>query len=415
MANPRVEVLPIEQAATTDLNNINAHTQRGRGLHENSLRKRGINRPIAAAGKGVKMPVISAGNQTFEIAAGIGITEAIVVHTTGNQIIINCRDDVAPGSPEFYALAIEDNAVGRESYNPDLDILAAVMADPAMQALKNEDKMLADIVSGMGLKEETKDAEPQIDSAAELQEKWRVKTGDLWQIGEHKLHCASFEDVKFQSSTLIFDPPWDIDVVFNHAQYKDILAFTDGQRVGDIVNRFGAPTWEFIWHTGGNLYIPNRPLKGHKSCYWYGDVNKYNWEGSFYGEPIKEQNASSAKGSYHFVPDPRGKHLADLFTLAISKEHAEGASHSKPLDWMRLLIANCTTGDIDDPFCGTGTSIIAAQQLGRRCVASENNPLQCALILERAEIFGIKEITRCSARHTSDLGNLSAGTVVSHV
>jgi len=30
------------------------------------------------------------------------------------------------------------------------------------------------------------DAEPQIDRAAELNEKWQVVTGDLWQIGEHR-------------------------------------------------------------------------------------------------------------------------------------------------------------------------------------------------------------------------------------
>jgi len=148
----QVEVMPIEEAATMDLMNTNKHTQRGRGREENSLRKRGVFRPIAAAGKGVTVPVIGAGNQTFEIAANIGIKEAIVVHTRGDQIIINVRDDVAPNSPEFYALAIEDNAT--VDFNPDIDILAAVMADPAMQALKAEDDMLSDIINGMGLKED---------------------------------------------------------------------------------------------------------------------------------------------------------------------------------------------------------------------------------------------------------------------
>jgi hypothetical protein len=37
---------------------------------------------------------------------------------------------------------------------------------------------------------ETKDAEPQIDRAAELQKKWKVKDGDLWQLGKHKLLCG---------------------------------------------------------------------------------------------------------------------------------------------------------------------------------------------------------------------------------
>jgi len=34
------------------------------------------------------------------------------------------------------------------------------------------------------------DAEPQIDKAAELNKTWKVKAGDLWQIGDHRLLCG---------------------------------------------------------------------------------------------------------------------------------------------------------------------------------------------------------------------------------
>jgi len=145
----KVEVKQIEQAATPDPNNINKHTQKGGGLLENSLRKRGAFRSIASAGKGVETPVIMAGNFTFEKAVDAGFTEVVNVHVTGSQLVNVVRDDLAPNSAEAIALGLEDNEIGKASYNPDLDILAAVMADPAMQALKAEDKMLADIVEGM--------------------------------------------------------------------------------------------------------------------------------------------------------------------------------------------------------------------------------------------------------------------------
>jgi hypothetical protein len=153
--SPKIEVLPIEQAATPDPNNTNKHTQRGRGLHENSMRKRGAGRSIFSAGKGVDIPVVMGGNQTLEIAASLNDDdknkiEIINVHTNGRQVVNVVRDDIAPGSPEFYALAIEDNEVSKQSYNPDIDILAAVMADPAMQTLKDEDKILAGLIEGMG-------------------------------------------------------------------------------------------------------------------------------------------------------------------------------------------------------------------------------------------------------------------------
>ncbi len=46
---------------------------------------------------------------------------------------------------------------------------------------------------------EPKDAEPQIDQAEELNKKWQVKFGDLWQISDHLLLCGdstNAEDVK---------------------------------------------------------------------------------------------------------------------------------------------------------------------------------------------------------------------------
>ena len=147
---PRVEVLPIAEAATTDPHNVNKHTQRGTGLLGNSLRKRGAFRSIASAGKGVKVPVVMAGNLTLEVAADAGFTEVVNVHVTGNQLVNVVRDDLEPDSAAAIALGLEDNEIGKQSYNPDIDILAAVMADPAMQALREEDRMLADIVDGMG-------------------------------------------------------------------------------------------------------------------------------------------------------------------------------------------------------------------------------------------------------------------------
>jgi len=183
----KVEVLPIEDGATYDTSNINKHSQRGGGLLQNSLRKRGAFRSIASAGKNTKTPVVYAGNYTLEKAIDAGFTEVVNVYVSGDQLVNVVRTDVEPNTAEAIALGIEDNEIGKISYNPDIDILAAVMADPAMQALRDEDKMLADIVSGMGLKEETTNTEPQIDRAAELQEKWQVKTGDMFALGEHKI------------------------------------------------------------------------------------------------------------------------------------------------------------------------------------------------------------------------------------
>ncbi len=44
-------------------------------------------------------------------------------------------------------------------------------------------------------------------------------------------------------------------------------------------------------------------------------------------------------------------------------------------------------GLVLDPFAGGGTTLIAAEQSGRRCYAMENNPFHCDLIVMRWEQF----------------------------
>ena len=103
-----------------DPSNINRHTQRGHGLVENSIRRRGVGRGILAAGKNTEKPVIMAGNLTHEKARDAGIEEVVFVHTTGNQLVVNVRDDLDPTSAEAIALGIEDTRAGNYRTTPTL-------------------------------------------------------------------------------------------------------------------------------------------------------------------------------------------------------------------------------------------------------------------------------------------------------
>jgi len=148
MTKPKVDVLPITEGATPDPLNVNKHTQRGGGMLENSLRKRGAFRSIASAGKGVDVPVVYAGNYTLEKAVSAGFDEIVNVHVTGNQLVNVVRDDLAPSSAEAIALGLEDNEIGKQSYNPDLDILAAVISseNSIISELRIQDRIFDDLV-----------------------------------------------------------------------------------------------------------------------------------------------------------------------------------------------------------------------------------------------------------------------------
>lgn len=75
---------------------------------------------------------------------------------------------------------------------------------------------------------------------------------------------------------------------------------------------------------------------------------------------------------------------------------ATGHPHTKPVDLMRDLLRQCPPGPILDPFCGSGATLEAAKQLGRRVIGIELDPGHCARVLDRF------------AQGTLDLGGLAA-------
>jgi hypothetical protein len=122
---PRVEIKKLTDALP-DPENANEHTQRGQAALEKSISKRGVFRPIAAAGKGVDKPVIKAGNLTQEVMLSLGMDEAIFVYSDGKTPIVHVREDLDPDSDEAALLAIEDNRIGEMSLNWKPEVIEAM-------------------------------------------------------------------------------------------------------------------------------------------------------------------------------------------------------------------------------------------------------------------------------------------------
>lgn len=178
MSDVKIERKKVEDLDSDPLN-VNKHTVRGHQVVENSLRKRGAFRSVAAAGKGVERPVIYAGNLTAEKAVDAGITDAVFVHTTGDQLVVVVRDDIAPGSPEAIALGLEDNESSKVSYAPDLDLVAQLKAADGglLSGLMKQDDVLAGLVDQMTGHYFTPNTDPTF-SPREVKDEDIIKTKD---------------------------------------------------------------------------------------------------------------------------------------------------------------------------------------------------------------------------------------------
>ena len=356
---------------------------------EKSLRAYGAGRSILLDKHGR----IIAGNKTVQVAAEIGMDDLVIVETDGSQMVAVKRNDLdLETDDDARALAYADNRVAEVDL--DFDPLQLVMDRDAgkLPDFWTDDEIAELISADAEQLDPADDPGPDIDAADELQKKWQTETGQVWEIENHRLMCGDFLDFLSNvpsNATLFYDPPWDSNTILEY-KTESVLAFTDGQRLGGVVDLFGSPTWIFAWDCQSCWYTPNRPLKRAKYAAWYGNIDDYKYEGAFYGDVATAKAVSNSRGTYDYKPDPRGKHLADIYAEPITKLHAKGLhNHEKPETWVRLLVGNCSLSTLYDPFCGLGASLSACIQNGIQFFGSEIEPKYCAVVLERMQGMGL--------------------------
>jgi len=185
-----------EQAKITDFtpdkHNANKGTEKGAIVLDDSIQLLGLGRSIVVD----KHDNIIAGNKTQETAVQNGLEDAIVIETDGSKLVVVKRTDLDlydDDDDRARMLGIYDNRSSELNLEWDKDnldlMLQNINSDSiSVQAALSELAQENDLY--FGEEPELIDPEPQIDRAEELQEKWQVKRGDLWQIGEHKLLCG---------------------------------------------------------------------------------------------------------------------------------------------------------------------------------------------------------------------------------
>ena len=339
-----------------------------------SIERFGFAAPIVARRDGDGLEVV-AGHTRLKAAHKLGLDRVPV------RVL-----DLDPADARLLALA--DNRLGElADWSDDLGDLMQRLDDEGLdlEGLGWSDEELAALLAP-----EAVEADGTEDDVPEVQEEVHSQLGEVYELGPHRLVCGDCRDVVWPLwPTLIYDPPWDDRVLgaWTPPDTSSVLAFSDGARAGDVVARFGAPTWVFIWDCVSSWWTPNRPLRRGKICFWYGDLAEYDQEGAFYTPKSADpgpRTVRNTRGSYEYQPHPEGRRLSDVFSHPITQLHADNEhSHEKPNEWVRCLIANCTNGDVIEPFAGSGAGLIAAAQLDRTWFGAELNPRYCDVIRRR--------------------------------
>lgn len=238
------------------------------------------------------------------------------------------------------------------------------------------------------------DAEPQFDRADALREKWGVTAGSLWKIAEHRLLCG--DSTKRESvdklmqgekcGACVTDPPYGInragiendDPEGLQELFEGCLSVMPIENA--VVIAFQSPRLFPVW-------LDAARKAGHKFermlwMYKRNDVTNV-WRGwlltseaillSSFGKAEWEKNKDAAHDCYMLNWEEKTFGKVDGWHASI-----------KPLEVVQNIITH-TTGDVYDPFGGSGTTMVACNNLGRKCRMLEISEKYCSVILQRFE------------------------------
>ena len=352
-------------------------------------------RPILAMGDGT----IYAGNMRFQAAKHLGwqdvpaIVSDVAVERAKQRGI---RDNNGFGEWQEDGLAeliyeVQAAGLGIDSLGFDNDRLSELL----------------DSIGALGEPPEAPDA--QMDRAEELRAIWKTERGQLWTLGKHRLLCGDStvaEDVARVMSgekaiLMATDPPYGVD--FAGAKYnpraKEWAGIANDKLQGGDLEAFLAlifaawlPSMDeraafYFWTAAmaegaaaaaairkAGLHIQSQII-WNKNCLVLGQAD-YHW---------KHENCWYAfwKGKKHRWLGERTK------TTVWEVSKVANALYEHPMQKPTALYSipmdhHTYPGEIvAEPFSGSGSQLIAAEQIDRVCYGIELDPKYVAVALER--------------------------------
>jgi DNA modification methylase len=344
-----------------------------------SIREFGFNNPVLVdqdngiiAGHGRVMAAIKLGLESVPIIRLSHLTE------TQRRAYILADNKLAElgGGWDEEMLKVELEAI-KES---DLDHLLTGFSDEEMAELLAETNQL--------------NGDP--DEVPETPDDPITKPGDMWILGEHRLLCGDStkaEDVErlmagAKADACVTDPPYGIGV--DAAMHKQ--SGTQYGKAAAAKRHYAATDWDKLppqsvidnaaSHSEAIIFGGNYFKLPPARCWLVWD--KENGDNAFADCELAWTNLDK--------PVRLKRHL---WNGMIRKGREERTIHptQKPVDVMAWCIG-MTAGVVYDPFLGSGTTLIAAEQLGRKCYGMEISPSYCDVIVKRWETLTGKKATR---------------------
>ena len=387
----------------------------------NSIREFGWKQPIVVDADGT----IIVGHTRYKAALALEMTHVPVV----------VASDLTPEQCAAYRLA--DNRVGElaewdsELLAQELDGLAGF--DMERFGFDDSDLQTPEAFEEPVSLDEVREVEPD-DSAPD-----RVRLGELWRMGDHVLLCGdatNSEDMKRlieagggSADMLLTDPPYNVDVTGGTADELKIQndSFDDEADFKRFLLRaFNAARLHlkegaaaYIWLASMHLpafasamvesgiswrqvlvWAKNTFSLGRQDYQWRHELCLYGWKDGaahyFFDSRTETTVIEDAK------PDPKKMTKAELVEFAQSvltekrattvlefdkPSRSEEHPTMKPVKLFAYLVRNSSRpGDLVlDPFAGSGTTVMACEQLKRRAAVMELDPHYASVIVERWE------------------------------
>lgn len=359
----KIEYLPVgaikpyeknaRKHAETDLNAIKA-----------SITETGFNDPIGVWGSD---NIIVEGHGRLMAAKELGMETVPVIHL----------DHLTDEQRRAYALAHNKTA---ELSEWDFDVLAAEIAD-----INDIDMSEFGFDMSAFESEETEIEEDEIPEDVET----RCKLGDLWQLGDHRLICGDSTDVNVidklmdgaKADMVFTDPPYNVafngrsgkfDVIENDDLDED--SFRNLITASCSIIRSLEPKAYYVW-CNWKFYGILQELLDFKSCIvWAKNVFGM-------GKGYRHQHEFCL---FNGTIDDGINNESDLWEIAKDTNYVHPTQ--KPVTLCARALKNHKGANIIvDLFGGSGSTLIACEQLNRKCYMCELDPHYCDVIIQRWE------------------------------